>query len=247
MRFLRGYFRLTILVIIISVGTLLILPTIWLPFRVNGIKPSAWGVTMMARLILFVLNIRYFCSEPEKFRTLEGFVFPNHASFLDPVMVAHLIPMRFVAKQEIKRYPVVGPLGIAIGCVFVNRNNKASRAQARIALAEASRFPPIVLFPEGKTGPGGSLQPFRRGAFEIAVENEIPYLPCVIMFDKPEYAYWRGRKFLKVIWQLASRPGPLTAKLVPLEVIRPSKDSDPEQLAAEAHEKMSAVLAKGIT
>ena len=161
-------------------------------------------------------------------------------------MMTQLLPMRFVAKQEVKRFPIVGPLGIAIGCVFVKRDNKASRAQARIALAKASRFPPIVLFPEGKTGPGGTLQPFRKGAFEIAVDNEIPFLPCVILFDKPEYAYWRGRKFLKVIWQLASRSGPLTAKLIPLEVIHPNKESDAEQLAADAHEKMSAVLAKGI-
>jgi 1-acyl-sn-glycerol-3-phosphate acyltransferase len=246
MRFLRGYFRLTIIVIVISVGTLFILPTFWLPFKIGGIKPSAWGVTIMARLIMFILNIRYFCPEPEKFRRLEGFVFPNHSSFLDPLMVTHLIPMRFVAKQEIKRYPVVGLLGIAINCVFVKRDNKASRAQARLALAKASRFPPIVLFPEGKTGPGDKLQPLRRGAFEIAIENEIPFLPCVILFDKPEYARWMGEKFLKVIWRIAGRSGPLTAKLIPLEVVYPNKDSDPEQLANETFKAMSAVYDKDL-
>jgi 1-acyl-sn-glycerol-3-phosphate acyltransferase len=246
MSILRGIYRLTALVIIIGVGTLLIIPTIWIPFRVNGIKPSAWGVTVLARLILFVFKIYYFCPEPEKFRQLHGFVFPNHSSFLDPVMVAHLIPMRFVAKQEIRWYPVVGLIGIAINTVWVKRSSKESRNQARAALAKAERFPPIVLFPEGKTGPGDKLQPFRKGAFEIAVENEIPYLPCVILFDKPEYVRWRGDKFLKVAWRLASRSGPLTAKLVALDVVHPTKDDDPEQLSAAAHKEMSAVLEKGI-
>lgn len=246
MSILRGVYRLTALVIIIGIGTLLIVPTIWLPFRVNGIKPSAWGVTILARLILFVFKIHYFCPEPEKFRQLHGFVFPNHSSFLDPVMVAHLLPMRFVAKQEIKRYPVIGVIGMAINTVWVKRNNKQSRAQARIALAKAELYPPIVLFPEGKTGPGDTLQPFRKGAFEIAVDNEIPYLPCVILFDKPEYIRWMGDKFLKVAWRLASRSGPLTAKLVALDVVHPTKDSDVDQLVADAFEKMSAVLAKGL-
>jgi 1-acyl-sn-glycerol-3-phosphate acyltransferase len=246
MRFLRGFLRLTLIVIIILVGTLFILPTIWLPFRVGGIKPSAWGVTIMTRLIIVILNIRYICPEPNKFRRLEGFVFPNHSSFLDILMMTHLIPMRFVAKQEVRRFPIVGPLAIAIRCVFVKRDSKESRAQARLALAKVNRFPPIVLFPEGKTGSGETLQPFRRGAFEIAVENEVPFLPCVILFDKPEYVRWMGEKFLRVIWRLASRSGPLTAKLIPLEVIHPTKDDDPERLAAEVFEKMSAVYDKGL-
>src|SRR5690606_16401682 len=114
------------------------------------------------------------------FRPLNGFVFPNHSTYLDILMMTHLIPMRFVAKQEVKRYPFVGPLAKAIGCVFVKRESKASRAQARVTLGKAERFPPIVLFPEGKTGSGETLQTFRQGAFEIAVAHEIPFLPCVI-------------------------------------------------------------------
>jgi 1-acyl-sn-glycerol-3-phosphate acyltransferase len=187
MSFIRGVYRLSLIVIIISVGTLLILPTIWLPFRIRGIKPSAWVVTFMTRFFMLIFNIRYICPEPEKFNNLAGFVFPNHSTFLDILMMTQLIPMRFVAKQEVKRFPIVGPLAIAIGCVFVNRENKDSRIEARIKLAAAERYPPIVLFPEGKTGSGETIQPFRYGAFEIAVEHEIPFLPCVILFDKPEY------------------------------------------------------------
>jgi 1-acyl-sn-glycerol-3-phosphate acyltransferase len=243
MSFIRGYFRLCFIVIVISVGTLFILPTVWLPFRIGNINASAWGVTIMTRLFMVLFNIRYICPEPEKFRRLEGFVFPNHSTFLDILMMTHLIPMRFVAKQEVRRYPIIGALGKAIGCVFVKRDNKASRAEARLTLGEVDRYPPVVLFPEGKTGPGDTLQPFRHGAFEIAVENEIPYLPCVIVFDKPEYVRWLGQKFLKVIWRLASRSGPLTAQLIPLDVVYPKKDDDPVKLADEAFERMAAVLA----
>jgi 1-acyl-sn-glycerol-3-phosphate acyltransferase len=245
MRFIRGSYRLSIIVAVILVGTFLILPTIWLPLRIGRIKASAWGVTIMTRLFMLIFKIRYICPQPEKFRRLEGFVFPNHSTYLDILMMTHLIPMRFVAKQEVRRFPIVGLLGRAIGCVFVKRESKASRLQARVTLAKADRFPPIVLFPEGKTGSGETLQPFRYGAFEIAAENEIPFLPCVILFDKPEYVRWLGEKFPKVIWRLASRPGWLTAQLIPLELIHPKKDDDPKQLAADAYGKMSAVYEKG--
>ncbi|MFZ0545703.1 MAG: 1-acyl-sn-glycerol-3-phosphate acyltransferase [Candidatus Promineifilaceae bacterium] len=246
MRIIRGVYRLTAIVLIILGGTALILPTIWLPFRIRGIKPSAWGVTIITRFFMLIFKVRYICLEPEKFRRLEGFVFPNHSTYLDILMMTHLIPMRFVAKEEVKRFPIVGALGKAIGCVFVKRENKESRAQARVILAKAERFPPIVLFPEGKTGSGETLQEFRYGAFEIAVENEIPFLPCVILFDKPEYVRWLGEKFPKVIWRLASRPGWLTAKLVPLDVIHPKKEDDARKLAEEVYQEMSAVYEKGL-
>jgi 1-acyl-sn-glycerol-3-phosphate acyltransferase len=246
MSFIRGFGRLLAIVTVILVGTALILPTIWLPFRIQGIKPSAWGVTIMTRLFMLIFNIRYICPEPQKFRRLEGFVFPNHSTYLDILMMTQLIPMRFVAKQEVKRFPIVGALGVAIGCVFVKRENKESRAQARVALAKAERYPPIVLFPEGRTGSGEGLQPFRRGAFEIAVENEIPFLPCVIVFDKPEYVRWLGQKFPKVIWRLASRSGPLTAMLIPLEVIHPKRTDDPNRIADEVYREMSAVYEQGL-
>lgn len=246
MSFIRGVFRLFSFVSIIIAGTLLLLPTIWLPFRVGGIKPSAWIVTIMTRFFMFIFNIRYICPEPKKFRNLKGFVFPNHSTYLDILMMTQLIPMRFVAKQEVKRFPVIGALAIAIGCVFVKRDSKESRAKAREALAKAELYPPIVLYPEGRTGSGETLQPFRHGAFEIAVENEIPFLPCVILFDKPEYVRWMGQKFIRAIWRLASRSGPLTAKLVPLEVIYPKKEEDPTVLVEKVFEEMSAVYGNGV-
>jgi 1-acyl-sn-glycerol-3-phosphate acyltransferase len=246
MSFIRGFFRLFSFVSIIVAGTLLLLPTIWLPFYVRGVKPSSLFVTIMTRFFMLIFNIRYICHEPKKFRSLKGFVFPNHSTYLDILMMTQLIPMRFVAKQEVKRFPIVGLLGVAIGCVFVKRDNKESRAKARETLGKVDLYPPIVLFPEGKTGSGETLQPFRHGAFEIAVENEIPFLPCVILFDKPEYVRWMGQKFPRVIWRLASRSGPLTAELIPLDIIHPKKDDEPKVLVENVFSEMSAVYDKGI-
>jgi len=45
-------------------------------------------------------------------------------------------PLRFLAKEEVRTMPVIGQIAKSIGCVFVKRENKESRAEARAALAQ---------------------------------------------------------------------------------------------------------------
>lgn len=241
-----GVFRLAVAFPVIGVGSLLIVATMWIPVRIKGIRLAAWLVTLIARLAMLVFNVRFRCDEPDKFFKHHGFVFPNHITFFDILMMVRLLPMRFVSALENRSWPFIGWVAIAIGTVFVNRSDKASRAEARAQLAKAERYPPIVLYPEGAIGPAHSLRPFRYGAFEIAVENGVPYLPCVIVYDYPEAVEWtHGQTFMQVFWRLACYPGPLHARLVPLEVVQPKLGDDPKRLAAEAHRAIAAVL--GVT
>jgi 1-acyl-sn-glycerol-3-phosphate acyltransferase len=50
----------------------------------------------------------------------------------------------------VRSMPVIGQVARSIGCVFVNRDDKQSRTEARTRLAQVETFPPVVLFPEGK-------------------------------------------------------------------------------------------------
>ena len=239
---IRGITRLLITLFIMISGTIVVLATFWLPVRWRGIPLSAWVVTLMARLVMQVMDVRVYCPEPEKIRRLRGFVFPNHGSYMDIVLAVYLIPMRFVSKEEVRNMPLVGLIARAIGCVFVKRENKASRTEARLKLGQVKRYPPIVLFPEGRTNHGEDLLPFRHGAFAVAIENGVPYLPCVILFDRPEIVRWQGDPFHWAVWRLASRSGPVGAFLLPLEPIMPHPEADPVQLAEECQAAMTAVL-----
>lgn len=238
----RGLIRLLITLFIMISGTIFVLATFWLPIRWRGIPLAAWTVTVMARMVTRVMDVRVHCPEPEKIRNLRGFVFPNHSSYMDIVLAVHLIPMRFVAKEEIRRMPLVGLIAQAIGCVFVKRESKASRTEARLKLGQVKRYPPIVLFPEGRTNSSDDLLPFRHGAFAVAIENDVPYLPCVILFDRPEIVRWQGDPFHRAVWRLASRSGPINAFWIPLEPIQPQADDDPVQLAEKCQAAMTAVL-----
>jgi 1-acyl-sn-glycerol-3-phosphate acyltransferase len=244
MNYLRGFLRLLIIVLLLLPGAAVILLTAWIPIRWRGVRLAAWVTTGLCRLFMAVFNIHYHCPEPEKVRRLPGFLFPNHSTYLDIIMLSYLLPVRYVAKAEIRNYPLIGMMARAIGCIFVDRQNKASRRQARQVLAQIERYPPIVLFPEGRTGSGATLQPFRHGAFEIAVQNQTPFLPCMLLYDRPEIVRWMGDPFTRAIWRLASRPGPLHAHLIPLSVVRPRQRDDATQLVEQTYQQMAAALAE---
>lgn len=239
---IRALRRIILSLLLLFTGSFIVMATFWLPIHYRRIKASAWIVTIMARLFMRINDIQFHCSNPKVIRQFEGFIFANHSTYLDIVLAVYLLPTRFVAKQEIRAIPLVGLVAAAIGCVFVKRDNKRSRAHTREKLGQVTRYPPIVLYPEGRTGRGDALQPFRYGAFEIALQNSIPILPCAIIYDRPDIVLWRGQRFIPAFWRLVSRSGPIKAEMIPLEPLYPQPGDNGVELAERTHQKMAAFL-----
>jgi len=243
MNWIRGYYRLTLAGLALGFGGTLLVIASWLPIRVGEHHLALWMLPRIVRLILFILNVKVECPQPEKFRQHRGFVFPNHVSYVDVLTLVSVAPLRFLAKAEVRSWPIVGTIATAIGCVFVQREDKKSRAEARNALAKVETFPAVALFPEGKRGPGNELLPFRYGAFEIVIKGQAAFLPCAIIYDQPEVAIWRrGEHFLKALWRLCSFRGPLVARLVALDAVQPAPDDDPAHLAQKTQADIAAVI-----
>lgn len=111
-------------------------------------------------------------------------VVANHLSNLD-IMACFLsipVPIRFLAKQELFKIPILAQGMRAIGIVSVDR---ASRSvvherlnQAAQELTDSGRS--VIIFPEGTRSRSGQLQPFKKGAFTLAVTGHLPILPVTI-------------------------------------------------------------------
>ncbi len=234
----RGAFRYGMVALVIGLGTVVILLTGWLPWRVQGARPCSWVATGMSRLFLWVFNIRLTCEEPEKFRRHSGFIFPNHTSYLDIVVLMSIFPMRWLAAAEIGQWPFIGRISRSIDTVFVQREDKNSRTTTRAALADVALFPPICLFPEGGIVPDQTLGPFRYGAFEIARAQGAAYLPAAIVYVEHDILAWRtdlDESVMAAAWRVACQPRPLHAHLVALPPVQPGPEDDPRVLAAAAH------------
>ena len=106
----------------------------------------------------------------------------NHLSMIDILVLYGLYrPFKWVSKESLFRVPFLGWNMVLNGYVPLRRGATESirRMYARCAelLAQGS---PILLFPEGTRSASGALQPFKDGAFRLAVEAGVPVIPVAI-------------------------------------------------------------------
>ncbi|MDJ0945536.1 MAG: AMP-binding protein [Kiloniellales bacterium] len=107
----------------------------------------------------------------------------NHASYLDPPVMATALPGEpvFVAKRELEPQLFAGSLLRRLGVLFVERQAPdagVADTQEILALARYRRL--LVVYPEGTFGRGAGLLPFRLGAFVVAAEAGLPVVPAAI-------------------------------------------------------------------
>ncbi len=94
----------------------------------------------------------------------------NHISWLDILVLAGATGTRFVAKDSISRWPLVGWLATLNRTVFVARAKRGSVHDQATSIREALADPcPLALFPEGHTADGKGLDPFRASLFAAVV------------------------------------------------------------------------------
>jgi 1-acyl-sn-glycerol-3-phosphate acyltransferase len=115
--------------------------------HILGIRVRAIGWKVEARPVLFAAN---------------------HVSYLDITILGSLLDASFIAKTEIAGWPLFGWLARLQRSVFIDRRARNTAHQrdsiaARLAAAEA-----LILFPEGTSGDGNRLLPFKSALFSVA-------------------------------------------------------------------------------
>lgn len=232
-----GAARLVSIILVFVAAVPVALVAALIPGRYHGARWSAWVLTMVARTFNRIFDLRVYCTDSARLVRHRGLIFPNHSSYLDIVAMMTTAPPRWLAAIEVRNRPMIGQLAASAETVFVNRSNRESRKEARDAVSHALRnnpYPPIVIFPEGKLDPGISLYPFRHGAFELAIQNEVAFLPVALQYNRPEITTWygglRNESLLTAVWRLACHRGRITVNVIPLEVMQPTQADDPAML-----------------
>lgn len=103
----------------------------------------------------------------------------NHTSWLDAFVLRALLPAgraaHFVAKAEIRHWPLIGWLLERHGCLFVDRRVGRHLLRLNAEIGERlARGQGVAFFPEGTTTDGTGLLPFRPALFEPAVRGGHP-------------------------------------------------------------------------
>jgi 1-acyl-sn-glycerol-3-phosphate acyltransferase len=94
----------------------------------------------------------------------------NHVSWLDILALGGAARSAFVSKAEVGTTPLVGWLADQNHTIYVQREAKREIHNQANSLREAlARGRPVTLFPEGTTGPGDGLLPFRASLFQAII------------------------------------------------------------------------------
>ena len=129
--------------------------------------------------------IRYEFHGRENLKKGKSYIYvSNHTSFLDLPGLRLLIPGEFrpIAKKELLKLPLFG-LIVRGATVVVDRSNAQSRKKSIEKIRETlGHGVPALIFAEGTQNRTKEiLQPFKDGAFRIAVETQLPIVPLVVI------------------------------------------------------------------
>jgi 1-acyl-sn-glycerol-3-phosphate acyltransferase len=107
----------------------------------------------------------------------------NHTSNLDPLALVPKIPQRvsLLAKTDVFKIPVLSKAIRQAGLIPVDRANRdAAAASVDLAVQSLKKGLSFCIFAEGTRSRDGRLQPFKRGAFVMAIRAGVPVVPVSI-------------------------------------------------------------------
>lgn len=172
----------------------------------------------------------------------------NHLGYLDIVVLAALVDAAFVAKKELRHWPVIG-LGIALfDTIFVDRSRRRDVLRVLDAMSGSLHDEMgVIVFPEATSASGDEMLPFKPSLLDFAARRELPVHYATISYRTPEgspparesVCWWGDMPFGPHVFEFLSLPG--------LEVrVRfgdePVHDPDRKVLAETLRERMERIF-----
>ena len=121
----------------------------------------------------------------------------NHVSWLDIFVIQGVHPARFIAKSEIRDWPLAGWIAERSGTIFIRRERRRDTHRINEHVHEAMQAGDCVgLFPEGTTSEGDTLLRFHSSLFEAAVANEAHVHPCGLRYERRDGSICRAMAYV---------------------------------------------------
>jgi 1-acyl-sn-glycerol-3-phosphate acyltransferase len=107
----------------------------------------------------------------------------NHQGSYDIFALLGHLPYQFkwLAKKELFSIPFFGWTMAAAGYISIDREGTRKTVEAmNVAAQKIQDGMSVVIFPEGSRSPDGSIQPFKKGGFTLAIKSKVPIVPLAI-------------------------------------------------------------------
>ena len=227
---------------------------VWIVVRFRRQALQARITQVWAKVLLPVIGVRVErLFHHHQFHRRHFLIVSNHQSYLDIIVIASLFPTLFVAKKEVKRWPLLGWLASLGGTVFVDRQAfRGGMNSAKEVAAVLRKNVSVNVFPEGTSSDGTKVFPFKPSLLKAAIETGSGVLPLSINYvlvngrtlsnETRDRVCWYGAmEFLPHFLELLDVESILAA-VVTHRVIVPAADSTAHDVAHQCCEAVSAGL-----
>lgn len=185
-----NWLRIALFALVLALASLVLIPLqivcLWLDLKPRRLLPRYWH-----RMACYLLGIKVRVHGiPDRRRPL--LLCANHASWKDILVLSSVADVVFVAKSEVKEWPVFGVLARLQASIFVVREQKratgkqVSEIGQRLAGGEI-----VVLFPEGTTSDGNRLLEIKTSLFGAAA-SAVPHSPTGLVHVQPVAISYTG-------------------------------------------------------
>jgi 1-acyl-sn-glycerol-3-phosphate acyltransferase len=165
---------------------------VWLAgAAVFWVRPIAWHrwrrfwFRSWARIVLriFAVKLTIDGSPPDPPFILVS----NHLGYLDIILYAAILDTRFVSKQDVAKWPVIGLLVRSMGTVFVDRATRKDLMRVNERIGELlDGGEAVLLFPEGTSSGGETVLAFKPSLLEVAARRAQPVHTAGITYRTEE-------------------------------------------------------------
>lgn len=167
-------------------------------------RADAVCTMLWSRAMCLILGIKVSRSGLE--HALSGFAVCNHVSYLDIFVMGSVCPSSFLAKSEVKGWPLMGWLATLGGTIFINRElKKTAIVVMREIELKIDHGVMVIIFPEGTTSDGRSIRRFKSTFFSVPARKNIPVTPVSISYPEEllgTIAWYGGMKLVPHFWNL---------------------------------------------
>ena len=179
MKILFLSFRFPLIIGHILVGLIIL---IFFPKTASKLKPIHHTISLYwMKILVFLFGLKIIL-KGQISKESNAFV-SNHISFLDIIVLNSLIPSNFIAKSEIKNWPVIGHLSSKTGTIFIKRGDTNDIDHVVNVMKDyINRNKKIIFFPEGRIGNGVDIKKFHSKLFNSISESNSIVQPIFIRY-----------------------------------------------------------------
>lgn len=165
--------RVTFALLVMAVASLIGIPLQWISVKFH-LPSRRWIPWLFHNICRRMFGVRVSVrGAPAGERPL--LLVSNHSSWLDIIVLSSVVPLVFIAKSEIARWPLFGLFAKLQRTIFVNRSRRQETGLVNQLIASRlAEGDPVVLFGEGTASDGNLVLPFRSallGALQEALDH----------------------------------------------------------------------------